>query len=91
MRNAKPSSEKAPKIIPLSMRRDAGIKTRSKINVRVIIISLHLEDKIPQFLIAIAYWSLSAFYGRQSRASQAPGLVYLYNPRAARCQLDWLP
>jgi hypothetical protein len=59
MRNAKPSSDKAPKIIPLSMRRDAGTKTRSKINVRVIIIALDLEDRISQFLIAIAYWSLS--------------------------------
>jgi hypothetical protein len=72
MRNAKPSSEKAPEIIPLSMRRDAGTKTRSKINVRVIITMLDLEDRIAQFLIAIAYWSLSGFYGRQSRASQAP-------------------
>jgi hypothetical protein len=43
-RNAKLSSAKAPKIIPLSMRRDAGTKMRSKINVRVIIIALDLED-----------------------------------------------
>jgi len=57
MRDAKPSSEKAPKIIPLRMRRDAGTKTRSKINVRVII-ALDLEDRISQFLIAIAYWTL---------------------------------
>jgi hypothetical protein len=59
MRNAKPSSEKAPKIIPLRMRRDAGTNTRSRINVRVIIITLDLEDRIHPFPIAIDYWSLS--------------------------------
>src|SRR3984957_17213268 len=43
MRNAKPSNDKAPKIILLSTRRDAGTKMRSKINVRVITIALDLE------------------------------------------------
>jgi hypothetical protein len=55
MRNAKLSSEKAPKIIPLKMRRDAGTNTRSRISVRVIIITLDLEDRIQPFPIAIAY------------------------------------
>jgi hypothetical protein len=45
MRNTRPSSENAPKIIPLSTRRDAGTKMRSKISVRVIIIALDVENR----------------------------------------------
>src|ERR1700722_6458176 len=43
MRNPKPSNDKAPKIILLSTRRDAGTKMRSKISVRVITVALDLE------------------------------------------------